>query len=139
MESLKVEDYMNRRPVTFSNEMAVASAVEKLMQSNQSGGPVIDKQKRVIGFLSEQDCIVKMIESTYYREAVAKVSDIMQNEVISVKPYDSVLELAQKMAGRRPRVYPVVDDDGFLLGMIARHDVMKAIDHHMHDNYHMVS
>ncbi len=139
MESLKVKDYMNNRPICFTEQMSVAEAVEKLVNGNQSGGPVLNKNKQVIGFLSEQDCIIRMLESTYYRETVASVGEFMIREVKSVKPYDSVLELAQAMARTRPRIYPVVDDDGILKGIITRHDVMVAIEHHAHEGYLAVS
>ncbi len=55
----------------------------------------------------------------------------MRTDVLSVKPYDSVIELAQTMLQPKPKVYPVVGDDGKLLGTICRNDVLKAIDQHM--------
>ncbi|MDP5029419.1 MAG: CBS domain-containing protein [Paraglaciecola sp.] len=135
MESLNVSDHMNLRPVTFNSEMTVAEAVEKLLQSRQTGGPVIDGQNKVIGFLSEQDCLVQMLESSYYREQVAHVKDVMRVEVIAVKPYLSVIELAQRMLTEKPKVYPIVDDDGFLLGTINRSALLNAIDLHLRDGY----
>ncbi|KXI30829.1 CBS domain-containing protein [Paraglaciecola hydrolytica] len=135
MESLNVVDHMNQRPVTFDTEMTVAEAVERLLQSRQTGGPVIDGHNKVIGFLSEQDCIVRMIESSYYREQVAHVKDIMRTEVIAVKPNLSVLELAQRMMTEKPKVYPIVDDDGLLLGTINRSAILNAIDLHLRDGY----
>ncbi|WP_111978497.1 CBS domain-containing protein [Algibacillus agarilyticus] len=139
MESIQVKDYMKVRPVTFTPDMSVAVAVELLIKSNQSGGPVLGPDKKVIGFLSEQDCISKMLASTYYRENIASVGEFMITDVKSVRPYASVIELAQAMAKNRPRVYPVIDDDGVLLGLISRHDIMVAIDHHLHDAYHTVA
>ena len=135
MESLNVCDHMNIRPVTFNTEMTVAEAVERLLQSRQTGGPVIDGQNKVIGFLSEQDCLVRMIESSYYREQVAQVKDVMRSEVISVKPYLSVIELAQRMLTEKPKVYPIVDDDGYLLGTINRSALLNAIDLQLRDGY----
>ena len=135
MESLKVQDYMNKRPVTFTEKMPVAEAVERLLISHQKGGPVVNADHKLVGFLSEQDCLKQMIESSYYREQVAKVSEIMRREVLTVKPYDSVLALAEKMVGARPKIYPVVDDNGLLLGTISRSDVLKAIDVQLQDGY----
>lgn len=126
---------MNLRPVTFTTNMTVAEAVERLLQTKQTGGPVIDVNKKVIGFLSEQDCLVQMIESSYYRERVAHVKDVMISAVISVKPYTSIIELAQKMITEKPKVYPIVDDDGYLLGTINRSALLKAIDLQLHDGY----
>lgn len=135
MESLKVSDHMNSRPVTFTRNMPVAEAVERLLKNKQTGGPVVNTENKVIGFLSEQDCLMRMIESSYYREQVAHVKDIMKTEVLSIKPYTSVIELAQKMVIEIPKVYPVVDDDGYLLGTINRSALLHAIDLQLRDGY----
>ncbi|XOV77911.1 MAG: CBS domain-containing protein [Aestuariibacter sp.] len=135
MESLQVGDYLNQRPVMFNTEMPVAEAVERLIQSHQTGGPVINEKRQLVGFLSEQDCLRQMIESSYYREQVARVKDIMRTDVLSVKPYDSVLEVAQMMTKDKPKVYPVVDDDGVLMGTINRTLVLTAIDVQLRDGY----
>ena len=135
MESLKVGDYMNSRPVTFTSNMPVAEAVERLLDAKQTGGPVINDENKVIGFLSEQDCLVQMIESSYYLEQVAHVKDIMKTGVLAIKPYLSVIELAQQMTLEKPKVYPVVDDDGYLLGTINRAALLHALDVQLHDGY----
>lgn len=126
---------MNSRPVTFTRNMPVAEAVERLLKNKQTGGPVVNTENKVIGFLSEQDCLMRMIESSYYREQVAHVKDIMKTEVLSIKPYTSVIELAQKMVIEIPKVYPVVDDDGYLLGTINRSALLHAIDLQLRDGY----
>ncbi|WP_026375048.1 CBS domain-containing protein [Aestuariibacter salexigens] len=138
MESLRVVDYMNHRPVTFHLEMPVAEAVERLLQSHQTGGPAVDNKNKVVGFVSEQDCLRQMMESSYYREQVARVKDIMHDSVLTVKPYSSVLELAQQMLDQRPKIYPVVDDDGYLVGTITRSAVLNAIDIQLRDGYKRV-
>lgn len=138
MESLRVNDYMNSKPVTFTPDMPVAEAVGRLLKGAQTGAPVLDESSKVVGFLSEQDCLRKMIESSYYREQVAHVKDIMRTEVLTIKSYMSVIELAQMMLGEKPKVYPVVDDDGYLLGTIGRTQVLKAIDVQLNDGYKAV-
>jgi predicted transcriptional regulator len=135
MESLQVSDYMNTHPVKLNAEMPVAQAVEALLSTQQSGGPVLDIKGRVIGFLSEQDCIATMIASSYYREQICRVGDIMKTPVLSVKPYMSVIELGELFLKQKPKVYPVVDDDGILLGCINRTSVLKAIDVQLNDGY----
>jgi predicted transcriptional regulator len=135
MESLSVGDYMNKSPVTFTTDMPVVEAVERLLKVHQTGGPVLDENNRVIGFLSEQDCLAQMLASSYYNEQISLVKDIMRTEVLSIKPYTSVLELAQQMLLAKPKFYPVVDDDGFLLGSINRTAVLNAIDVQFKDGY----
>ena len=135
MESLKVQDYMNRRAVKLLPSMPVAEAVERLLLSKQTGGPVVNSQNELIGFLSEQDCLSQMITSSYYREQVARVEDIMKTPVLSVKGNDSIIELAQMMIKEKPKVYPVLDESGVLIGSISRSEVLNAIDVQLHSGY----
>ena len=130
MESLKVQEYMNHYPITFTPAMAVEDASLRFLKTKQIGGPVIDNNYQLLGFLSESDVLAKMIDTVYYNERVAYVKDIMRTDVLSVKPYDSILELAQIMLKDKPKVYPVVDDAGNLLGTICRNEVLQAIDKH---------
>ncbi|NQY37071.1 MAG: CBS domain-containing protein [Alteromonadaceae bacterium] len=136
MESLQVKEYMNHYPVTFNSDMVVEEASLRFLKTKQIGGPVIDKNHRLIGFLSEGDVLAKMLESIYYNEHTVDVADLMRKDVLSVKPYDSILELGQQMMKNKPKVYPVVDDDGNLLGTICRNDVLHAVDKHMRASFH---
>ncbi len=134
MASLKIEEYMNHYPVTFTADMAVEEASLRFLKTKQIGGPVIDDNGKLIGFLSESDVLAKMLETIYYNEHIADVADLMRKEVLSMKPYDSVIELGQLMLKNKPKVYPVIDDDDNLLGTICRNDVLQAIDLHLRAN-----
>ncbi|MCB5227601.1 CBS domain-containing protein [Alishewanella sp. 16-MA] len=135
MDLLKVADYMNKHPVTFNAEMPVEMAVDRLIKCRQTGGPVIDERRKIIGFISEQDCLARMLMSTYHDQQSFKVSDIMQTNVLTVKDYYGIIDVAQTMLKAQPKLYPVVDDDGFLLGIITRSDVLAAIDKELHSHY----
>lgn len=139
MQSLKVSEYMNNHPVEFEIEMSVAQAVELLLEEHQTGGPVVDKHGHVVGFISERDCLEAMLTSSYYREQVARVKDIMRPDVLVVHAYDSIIDLAQLMIGQKPKVYPVVNDNDLLVGTINRREVLYAIDVQLHDGYQKVS
>ncbi|TPH16465.1 CBS domain-containing protein [Litorilituus lipolyticus] len=130
MESLKVQEYMNHYPITFTPEMALVDASLRFLKTKQIGGPVIDHNHKLLGFISESDVLSKMLDTIYYNELTAYVSDIMRKEVLSVKPYDSILELAQGMLKSKPKLYPVVDEEGTLLGTISRNEVLQAFDTH---------
>ncbi|MGF1876200.1 CBS domain-containing protein [Photobacterium frigidiphilum] len=126
MESLKVKDYMNSRPVTFDKHMSLSVALDKLLTAKQIGGPVIDEQKRVVGFLSEQDMIHKLLKVGYHCQDTHNVDDCMRPDVLTVSPEDSIIELAEVMSGQKPKIYPVVNN-GLLVGVITRRDVLTAI------------
>jgi len=126
MESLKIKEYMNHYPVTFTENMSVEEATLRFLKTKQIGGPVVDQNYKVLGFISEGDVLEIMLESSYFNENVAIIKDIMSKNVLSVKPYDSIIELGQTMIRDKPKVFPVIDDDGNLLGTISRNEVLQA-------------
>jgi CBS domain-containing protein len=135
MDLLKVADYMHRHPVTFTVDMPVELAVARLIKGRQTGGPVVDNDNKIVGFISEQDCLARMLMSTYHDQQASRVADVMNSQVLTVKPYDSIIDVAQMMLKIKPKVYPVVDDDGYLQGIITRSDVLGAIDKELHSHY----
>jgi predicted transcriptional regulator len=136
MHSLQVVDYMNRHPLVFNASMSIEQAVDMLLHCNQTGGPVVDESQRLVGFLSEQDCLAAMLRDTYHAEQSASVADCMyRGELVTVKSSTSVIDLAQQMGNLRPKIYPVVDDSGVLVGVITRADVLRAINFQLQDSY----
>jgi len=127
MENLQVSQYMIGKTISFRTGMPVAEATEKLLKSDLIGGPVVDEKGHVIGWLSEQDCLAKMISASYYCELVALVEDIMITPSLTVKADKSIVDLAQQMLKVRPTIYPVVDDNNLLIGLITRKGVLKAM------------
>ena len=128
MNSLKVSDYMQLRPVKLTADMPVATAVDRLLRSTHIGAPVVNDSDTLIGWISEQDCLASLLESSYYCEEVAIVEDLMRKDVLTVRVTDSIIELAQQMLEAKPKVYPVIDDEGLLVGIISRRNVLKAMD-----------
>ncbi|OUS24679.1 CBS domain-containing protein [Thalassotalea sp. 42_200_T64] len=137
MQSLQVKDYLNHHPVTFKPNMAIEEASELLTKTHELGGPVVDDAGNLVGFLSESDILAKMLETGYYSQHVSSVDQLMRTEVLTMKPYTSIVELAQTMLQAKPKVYPVTDDDGNLKGTICRNDVLAALDQHIRASFHV--
>src|SRR4051812_18285965 len=57
LRGLRVRDFMASRIVTFSPEMPISGAVGILVQHRYSGAPVVDAKGRLVGVLSEKDCL----------------------------------------------------------------------------------
>ncbi|WP_282176782.1 CBS domain-containing protein [Vibrio nereis] len=127
MESLKVKDYMTLQAVTFTPDMSLSAALQKVLNSRYLGGPVINDKKEVIGFLSGQDLLEKLIKVSYYCQDTHIVKDCMHPDVLSVSPDTSIIALAEMMTKDKPKVYPVVDANNKLLGIITRQNVLLAI------------
>ncbi|MBR9874732.1 CBS domain-containing protein [Vibrio sp. J1-1] len=127
MRSLKVKDYMTLQAVTFTKDMSLTAALNKVLKSVTLGGPVIDENKKVVGFLSEQDLLDKLVKASYHCQDTHTVQECMHQDVLSVSPEMSIIELADMMKVGKPKVYPVVDDKGKLVGIITRSDVLRAL------------
>lgn len=130
MESLLVREYMDRQAVFLTADLSIETAVARLLQHDKTGAPVIDEAGKLVGFLSEQDCLSVMLKSTYHCDLVAKVSDCMRTDVLFVSPDDSLVQLAEQMLGLKPKIYPVIDNDK-VIATIDRTDVLKAIGEQM--------
>ncbi|BDY05635.1 MULTISPECIES: CBS domain-containing protein [unclassified Ferrimonas] len=130
MESVKVQDYMERHPVWLSPETPLSVAVDTLLEAKQPGAPVVDADHHLVGFVSEQDCLSVLLASSYHCDITATVADCMRKDVLTVTPEDSVLSLAESMLGQKPKIYPVLDEDK-VVGIIDRSRVLSAISTHL--------
>lgn len=129
MSSILVKDFMQANVQAISADSSVCEVVEHLLKWNITGAPVVDKTMTVIGFVSEQDCMKEMLNSAFYAEDSAQVTNIMRRDVLSVSPDTSILEIAETMLGNKPKNYPVVDR-GKLVGLINRRHILQALKQH---------
>ena len=126
LHSIKAKDYMPANLVTLSPDTSVMEAIRILLDKGISGAPVVDKMGRLVGLLSEKDCMRVATHAGYYGEAGGKVSEFMSPEVITVEGDTSVIEIAKMFMEKPFKRYPVMDDNR-LVGSISRRDVLKAI------------
>lgn len=134
MHSILVRDYMDNDPHAISVKANVSDVVKSLLDAGVIGAPVIDENEKVIGFVSEQDCIKEMLNDAFYCEEPAIVTDVMHTDVLTVSPDTSIVEIAQIMLQSKPKNYPVVDN-GKLVGLINRSLILKALLEYDEDCY----
>jgi CBS domain-containing protein len=152
VDELKVREIMTTTVVTAKPDTTVGELADILAKNKISGVPVVDDQDRVLGMVSEADIIlqdadlhfpyyVQFLEMVIYLQSVhkfeervrksigSKVSEIMTTEVVWASPEESVREVATLMADRNVNRLPVVDD-GRLVGIVTRGDIVRAIAQH---------
>lgn len=134
MHSILVSDFMNHTPHAVSASTSIKEAVTIMLKYSVIGVPVVDDNKQLIGYLSEQDCVKDMLNDAFYSEEPGAVSSVMQTNVKSVSPETSIVEIAQTIMTNRPKNYPVVTE-GKLVGIISRSDVLRALLEHEEDGY----
>lgn len=127
--SMLVKDHMATELVTLHPDMEILRAAQLLISCDISGAPVLDQHGRLIGVLTERDCMRVALHAGYHGEPGGLVRDYMTPNPVAVSPDDTILELAERFVDEKYRRYPVVDG-GRLVGVISRRDVMRAMGHH---------
>lgn len=125
-EGLAVRDVMKSPAPYIKQGAALGDVVETLRKHAVMGLPVLSQTGSVVGFVSEQDCIHSMLVSSYHCEGAPIVDDVMFTEVLSARPDQNIVDLAQTMGKNKPKLYPVIDD-GTLVGLITRSDILQAL------------
>ena len=54
-----VRDVMTTNVVSFTREESVTDGMQRLIDANVSGGPVVDGENKVVGMLTDSDLIVQ--------------------------------------------------------------------------------
>jgi CBS domain-containing protein len=126
LRSVLVKDHMSKNVVTLDPETEILKATHDLVQHDISGAPVLDSHGRLVGVLTERDCMRVAMQGDYHGTPAGLVKDFMSSDPQWVSPEQSILALADLFIKGRFHRYPVLDD-GRLVGVISRRDVMQAM------------
>lgn len=118
---------MTQSIMTFRPEQDVIAAARILANRGFSGAPVVDDLGRLVGILSDTDCIRAMVKFGFDPDWRGLVSEFMSPNVETVELEDSILDVAQRFTEKRFRRYPVMEDNR-VVGVISRIDVLRALE-----------
>ncbi len=127
VQLVRVQDYMTRRLITFRPDQTMDQVIEILTTKKISGGPVVDESQKLVGIISEGDCLKEVVRGKYTNtpSLSGKVSEHMTRDVKTVDPEMNIFDLAKLFLEAKLRRFPVIRD-GKLLGQISQRDVMRA-------------
>lgn len=129
--SVKVRDYMNREAVTLSPDTNLFEAIDVLLANRVSGAPVVDTQGRLVGVLSESDCLRGTLHEAYFEETFGTVSSLMSEAVDTIDADADILKAAALFVEHGRRRLPVIEE-GRLVGQISRRDLLRALKAYNH-------
>lgn len=135
-----VSDVMTRQLITATPATTFQEAVRLLEDNRISGLPVVDRDGRLVGIVSEADLLNKaekrepdayVLESRRHRldrsrASALDVASAMSRDIVSVHPDSPIALAAREMHARGFKRLPVVDSQGRLVGIVSRGDVLKV-------------
>ncbi|PIU29231.1 MAG: hypothetical protein COT09_01915 [Candidatus Hydromicrobium americanum] len=150
MSELLARDVMVKKVITINKDASVAELSESLIKNKISGVPVVDDSGKLVGIATEGDLIVrdadlhfpryfKLLDSIIYLESLnkfkrnlrkylgTKVEDVMTSKVKIVKEDTPVNVVANIMVRNNVNRVPVLDNNGNLVGIITRADIVKSM------------
>ncbi|WP_299490318.1 CBS domain-containing protein [Acaryochloris sp. IP29b_bin.137] len=145
-----VNDFMTPNPITISPSASLETVIQLLEEHRISGLPVVDEAQHVIGIISEGDLLVRespmkpplymtLLGSVIYFESPKQfhqhmqkalgmlVKDVMTAKPITTQPDVPLTTAANLMLDKKINRLPVVDDHQMLVGIITRHDLVRAL------------
>lgn len=126
LQTIRVRDYMVRRLITLRPETEILQALQIFVQNGIGGAPVVDQAGRLVGILTEKDCMRVALHATYHSEYAGLVRDFMVESVVTISPDEGIIQVAERFLAEKYHRYPVVED-GELVGQISRRDVLRAL------------
>ncbi|MDO8729048.1 MAG: CBS domain-containing protein [bacterium] len=153
MSKLKVTDMMTKDVVSVNADMPLFEAAKIIIDHNFDGVPVVDKENKLIGIITEYNLIsqsssvhlptlqkilkdLKVLgeDKSYFEKEfediiALKVKDVMNREPPTLRDnanYEEVLAAFREHHNVNP--IPVVDAVGKVVGVVSRYDVLRGID-----------
>lgn len=122
-----VQDHMSTNLITFRPEDSIDHVLDILAKKKISGAPVVDENGKLVGIISEVDCLHEIIKGKYSNTPTfpGSVSEHMTSKVEVLHPDLSLFDAAQKFLELKIRRFPVLKD-GKLIGQISLSDVIRA-------------
>jgi CBS domain-containing protein len=110
---------MSKELVFGTTSMSVQDGVRTLLSKGVGGVPILDREGKVTGFLSEKDFIPYIPPRTN-----VKVSYYMSWHVVTAEPNLKIMDAARVMVSRGFRRLPVLTG-GRLVGIITSMDILR--------------
>jgi IMP dehydrogenase len=117
----KYESGMILDPFTVNPEQSISDLFELMKKYKISGFPVIDKEKKLVGMITNRDL-------RFVTDTKKKVKDVMTSENLVTAPEGTNFDKAKEiLRNHRVEKLPVISATGVLRGLITIKDIEKNI------------
>ena len=130
-----IDKSMTKNVITINPDNSILEAKEKMDKHHIHSMPVVEKDNFLVGIVTDRDIrsalpsgLMNEEESKPIKERLAtlKIRDIMTANVITVSPAQTLEDALLLMQKVRVGAFPVVDQEGKVIGIISHRDLMRA-------------
>ena len=127
----RVADYMVRAVVTVSPDTPVRELERRFVQHDFNSFPVVDAGV-LIGVVTKFDILKAFVFTPqsvvprYEELSERTAAEVMTREIITFSPEAPLTRVLQTLIDSRVKSFPVIDN-GQLVGIIAREDIVRAL------------
>ena len=125
LHTVRVKDFMVTDFNILRPDDDMYSAVKLLVHKEIPAAVVLDKRDKLVGLLSETDCVKVVLDASYNERPPGKVEDYMTTTMDTVNVDATLIHTAEIFKTKTYRMYPVMDH-GRLVGVVTRRRVLRA-------------
>jgi len=150
--STPVTQVMTKDVVTLRPDQSLAEAADVLAERSIGAAPVVDESGKIVGLLRDEDLLVtearlhlpttiqilpgveftlpnqiRRYDEELKKAAASTLEDVMEKEFKRVGPEATLEDVATMMHEHDVTHLPVVSDDGKVLGIVARGDIVRFL------------
>ena len=124
-----VESVMTSRVMMVLEEIPMAEVRAIVSRYDYNGFPVVSREGRLVGMVTKGD-LLRVLKAGLGDPDVwlQPVSRWMAHGILALRPKDSVETAVSLMVDSGLRSLPVIDDDGKVVGIVSRNDLMGAVE-----------
>lgn len=119
-----VFDWMTKDVITVTKDNSIENLTNLMNKHKINHLPVVE-DKKLIGIITRSD-VRQALASMQFDKIRSKVCDFMTSNVFTAKEYDTLEDVLLLIYDKKIGALPVVDSDNNLVGIITRHDILKA-------------
>lgn len=137
---MRVRDLMTMELETIQPSASLKEAARRMVARGVSGLPVVDADGKLVGIITEADFLSRelgrnqgrrrLLDSLFEGGAepheAETVEEAMSGNPVVIYPDAGLTEAARVMVSHGVKRLPVIDDDGVLIGVLSRADIVNA-------------
>ena len=121
-KTLKAEQFMEDGVYAYRPEDDGETLAQAMTEGGFGSVPIVDQDRHLLGIASEFDLLRAVKEEKHL--ASVKAGDLMTPNPVTVSPETLAMDIIQLLEAKHLIRMPVVNEEGQLLGVVARRDVL---------------